>query len=276
MASNSIDYYAILGVSENASPEEIRTAYKAKCFVLHPDKNINDPSATSKFQDLLEAYTVLRDPERKRMYDAGEDLDNCSCPECGRRHQGGFRSFFAQFFNSQFGGFNSYYDDDDDDDRYDRYQRTFWKNFSTRDRFAADWSSIPLTPSERELKQKAVPDKPSKPRAVFIKHSIKIDWAKKAPRKIVTEYILEVKGGNGNYVEIYRGPDKEFELRSVEAGLAYHFRVKAGNNSGYSDFSDVVSIIPVVVEEPPPKVEDETLASNLDPTKKKKKRKIHQ
>jgi len=68
-------YYDILGVTENATQEEIKKKFKKLAVKLHPDKNQDDPNATQKFQELNTAYQVLSDPEKRSLYDRfGEDL----------------------------------------------------------------------------------------------------------------------------------------------------------------------------------------------------------
>jgi len=63
------DYYRILGVNRDASQEEIRKKYRKLAAKYHPDKNPDDPSAEKKFKELGEAYEVLKDPEKRKLYD---------------------------------------------------------------------------------------------------------------------------------------------------------------------------------------------------------------
>jgi DnaJ-class molecular chaperone len=63
------EYYAILGLKENASPEEIRRAYRKLALHYHPDRNRGDAGAEERFKAISEAYGVLIDPEKRRMYD---------------------------------------------------------------------------------------------------------------------------------------------------------------------------------------------------------------
>lgn len=64
------DYYAFLGISKTASPEEIKKAYRKAALKWHPDKNQdNRAAAEEKFKDIAEAYDVLSDPEKRGIYD---------------------------------------------------------------------------------------------------------------------------------------------------------------------------------------------------------------
>ncbi len=68
----AVDYYGTLGVSTNASPEEIKRAYRRLARELHPDLN-PDPETLEKFKAVTAAYEVLSDPEKRQMYDMGAD-----------------------------------------------------------------------------------------------------------------------------------------------------------------------------------------------------------
>jgi DnaJ-class molecular chaperone len=78
------DYYSILGVSETASREEIRRAFRKLAMKYHPDKNLgNDSWAGEKFKEINEAYAVLGDEAKRQEYD--------------RMRQAGFAGYRAQY-----------------------------------------------------------------------------------------------------------------------------------------------------------------------------------
>jgi molecular chaperone DnaJ len=63
------DYYEILGVSKNATAEEIKKAYRKKAIEHHPDKNPGDKVSEEKFKEAAEAYEVLSDQQKRQRYD---------------------------------------------------------------------------------------------------------------------------------------------------------------------------------------------------------------
>lgn len=65
----SKDYYQILGISESASAEEVKKAYRKLAKQFHPDANQNDPKAADRFKEVGEAYSVLHDPKKRKQYD---------------------------------------------------------------------------------------------------------------------------------------------------------------------------------------------------------------
>jgi molecular chaperone DnaJ len=98
------DYYEILGVSRNASDDEIKKSYRRLALKYHPDRNPGDYDAESRFKEATEAYEVLHDPEKRRAYDryGHEGLE-------GTGFQGfrGFDDVFSSFgdiFGDFFGG----------------------------------------------------------------------------------------------------------------------------------------------------------------------------
>jgi molecular chaperone DnaJ len=66
------DYYATLGVRRDASPDEIKRAYRRLARELHPDVN-PDPQTQERFKEITQAYEVLSDSEKRQMYDLGAD-----------------------------------------------------------------------------------------------------------------------------------------------------------------------------------------------------------
>jgi len=73
------DYYNILGVSKNATQDDIKKAYRKLAVKYHPDKNSGSKVAEDKFKDIGEAYEVLKDPEKRKQYDQfGHEADGRS------------------------------------------------------------------------------------------------------------------------------------------------------------------------------------------------------
>ena len=99
------DYYKILGVGKSASQQEIKKAYRKLAAKYHPDKNPDDPSAEDKFKEVGEAYEVLKDPEKRKLYDqAGSDWKRYQ--RASEQSGGGFD--WSQYARQQQGGGGQY------------------------------------------------------------------------------------------------------------------------------------------------------------------------
>src|SRR3979490_1079147 len=99
------DYYEVLGVGRQASPDDLKRAFRKIAMDSHPDRYPDDVVASTRFKEASEAYTVLSDPGRRRTYDmfghaavesgAGPAVDFSDMP---------FADIFDTFFGGGFGG----------------------------------------------------------------------------------------------------------------------------------------------------------------------------
>lgn len=102
------DFYAVLGVSKDATAAEIKKAYRKKAKELHPDRHPGDPAAEDRFKAVGEAYSVLNDAEQRQQYDAIRAMGSggarfASGPGGGA---GGFEDVFSAMFGGAPGGGN--------------------------------------------------------------------------------------------------------------------------------------------------------------------------
>lgn len=110
MAANKRDYYEVLGVSKNASAEEIKRSFRKLAKQYHPDVN-KEPGADEKFKEIGEAYAVLSDENKRRQYD---QFGHAAFDQNGGGGFGGFEGFnfddfdlgsiFEQMMGGSFGG----------------------------------------------------------------------------------------------------------------------------------------------------------------------------
>ena len=103
------DYYQLLGVSRDADAGALKKAYRKLALKLHPDRNPDDKQAERRFKEVNQAYDVLKDPEKRAMYDrfGAAAFEGASAgPGAGQRGGGGFDfGGFADIFDEMFGEF---------------------------------------------------------------------------------------------------------------------------------------------------------------------------
>lgn len=105
MATQSTDYYATLGLSENATPAEIKAAFRKLAKKYHPDRNKGSKASEAKFKDISEANDTLSDPAKRSEYDmirkygqtGGPQFQQRSRPSPGQADADGMRNFRFNF-----------------------------------------------------------------------------------------------------------------------------------------------------------------------------------
>src|ERR1044072_7569617 len=99
------DYYQILEISKEATPEEIKKAYRKKALQYHPDKNPGDKNAELRFKEISEAYEVLSDDKKRELYDR-YGKEGVQTAGFGGAQAGGFSSMdeALRTFMGAFGG----------------------------------------------------------------------------------------------------------------------------------------------------------------------------
>lgn len=107
------DYYDVLGVSKNATEDEIKKAYRKLAIKYHPDRNPDDAKAEEKFKEAAEAYDVLHDPQKRQAYDQFGFDGPAGAGGFGGFGGGGFSmddifSMFGDVFGGRGGGFGGF------------------------------------------------------------------------------------------------------------------------------------------------------------------------
>ena len=99
------DYYKALGVSKDASADEIKKAYRRLARQYHPDRNPGDASAEARFKEISEAHDVLGDPEKRQQYDRGTGpFATAGGPGFGGFDASSFSGGFGDILSNLFGG----------------------------------------------------------------------------------------------------------------------------------------------------------------------------
>ena len=103
------DYYEVLGVSKNATQDEIKSAFRKLAKKYHPDV-CKEPDAEAKFKEVQEAYAVLSDEDRRRKYDqfGHAGVDNQGGFSGGGMNMDDIFSMFGDIFGGGFGGFGGF------------------------------------------------------------------------------------------------------------------------------------------------------------------------
>lgn len=92
--ANKRDYYEVLGIGRDAAANEIKSNYRKLAMKYHPDRNPGDKVAEDRFKEAAEAYEVLRDPEKRRLYD---QYGHQGLEGAGFSGVGGFEDIFSNF-----------------------------------------------------------------------------------------------------------------------------------------------------------------------------------
>ncbi len=106
--ANKRDFYEVLGVSKDASAEDIKKAYRKLAVKYHPDKNPGNKEAEEKFKEAAEAYAVLSDPDKKAKYDR---FGHAGVDGAGPDFSGGFgnlNDILNDLFGGGFSGFSGF------------------------------------------------------------------------------------------------------------------------------------------------------------------------
>lgn len=104
------DYYKVLGIAKDASPDEIKRAYRKLAHLYHPDKN-QDHANGEKFKEINEAYQVLSNPEKKAQYDQFGSVGDASGFRQDPNEGFDFRNYGGGFSSGGFGNLGDIFED---------------------------------------------------------------------------------------------------------------------------------------------------------------------
>lgn len=106
-----MDYYNILGVSEQAEEEQIKQAYRRLAKKYHPDLNPNDSEAEEKFKNVVEAYETLGDADKRKEYDLkktktgdGRKRESTASAKSPNKNMADFTKDMERYFGFSFAG----------------------------------------------------------------------------------------------------------------------------------------------------------------------------
>ncbi len=122
------DLYSVLGVTESASDDEIKKAYRTLAFKYHPDRNPGDKTAEEKFKKINAAYEVLGDKNKRNQYDR-------------------YGSTSSYDSSSSYGGYGSY------GNSYNGYGNTYRGGYSQQEDAFYQWFNSAFQQAERESRQ---------------------------------------------------------------------------------------------------------------------------
>ncbi|WP_438721735.1 molecular chaperone DnaJ [Bartonella rochalimae] len=102
-----VDYYEILGVTRGCDDKKLKSAFRKLAMQYHPDRNAGDKEAEQKFKEIVEAYEILKDPQKRAAYDRfGHAAFENNSRERSHPFGGGFADIFEDFFGEIMGGGN--------------------------------------------------------------------------------------------------------------------------------------------------------------------------
>ena len=117
---HDFNLYTRLGIEKTATSTDIKKAYRIASLKVHPDKNPNDPEAAKKFQEINEAYVVLSDENKRKLYDRTGEIDQENLTDLVNK----WRFFYKEFGAEDIDDFATRYKNskDEEEDLIDFYE----------------------------------------------------------------------------------------------------------------------------------------------------------